>query len=143
MGRRRVSAVATPDGCRTRPLRVFGWRQVSAVLDAATSVGRSAEGRTRVSEATSISQAPPCRMTFCSELHGVVRRGTLHSFPFDGARLPKNGIYVLFERGEVGHGGSRIVRVGTHRGDGELPSRLLQHFVMENKDRSIFRKHMG
>jgi len=24
-----------------------------------------------------------------------------------------------------------------------MPSRLLQHFVMENKDRSIFRKNIG
>jgi hypothetical protein len=82
-------------------------------------------------------------MSVCVELHRLVRHGTLHSFPFDVARLPRDGIYVLFERGETGHDGSRIVRVGTHRGDGELPSRLLQHFVRENKDRSIFRKHMG
>src|SRR5207244_8401049 len=94
-------------------------------------------------ETASLSQASSCRMTLCSELHGLVHRGTLHTFPFDSARLPRNGIYVLFERGETGHEGNRIVRIGTHRGDGELPSRLVQHFVMENKDRSIFRKHMG
>ena len=79
----------------------------------------------------------------CSELHSLALRGTLHAFPFDRARLPLNGIYVLFETGEEAHGGSRIVRVGTHTGDDQLPSRLVQHFVNENKDRSIFRKNIG
>jgi hypothetical protein len=82
-------------------------------------------------------------MMFCPELHRLVRRGTLHTFPFDSARLPLNGIYVLFERGEECHDGNRIVRVGTHTGDRQLRSRMLQHFVNENKDRSIFRKNIG
>ena len=79
----------------------------------------------------------------CAELHSLARRGTLHSFPFEVARLPTDGIYVLFEAGEESHGGKWIVRVGTHTGDGQLRSRLLQHFVMEHKDRSIFRKNVG
>lgn len=82
-------------------------------------------------------------MTFCPDLHRLVRPGTLHTFPFDSARLPLNGIYVLFERGEECHEGHRIVRVGTHTGNGQLRSRMLQHFVKENKDRSIFRKNIG
>jgi hypothetical protein len=49
----------------------------------------------------------------------------------------------LFEKGETAHGGDRIVRVGTHTGQGQLPSRLRQHFLNENKDRSIFRKNIG
>jgi hypothetical protein len=79
----------------------------------------------------------------CAELHAVARRGTLHSFPFDITRLPLNGIYALFEAGEECHGGPRTVRVGTHTGDRQLRSRMLQHFVKENKDRSIFRKNIG
>jgi hypothetical protein len=81
--------------------------------------------------------------TICSQLHSLARRGSEHSFPFDRARLPLNGIYLLFETGEEAHGSSRIVRVGTHTGDGQLPARLVQHFVQENKDRSIFRKNIG
>jgi hypothetical protein len=81
--------------------------------------------------------------TVCAKLHALTRKGTLHSFPFDATRLPLNGIYVLFQAGEESHGGSRIVRVGTHRGEGQLRSRLLEHFVNENKDRSIFRKNIG
>jgi hypothetical protein len=38
---------------------------------------------------------------------------------------------------------NRIVRVGTHTGNNQLPSRLRQHFLIENKDRSIFRKNIG
>ena len=64
-------------------------------------------------------------------------------FPFDEKDISKNGIYILFEKGEKGHGTDRIVRVGTHTGNNQLPSRLNQHFVNENKDRSIFRKNIG
>jgi hypothetical protein len=38
---------------------------------------------------------------------------------------------------------NRIVRVGTHTGRNQLRSRLKQHFLTENKDRSIFRKNIG
>ena len=57
--------------------------------------------------------------------------------------IPENGICVLFEEGEIGHGVDRIVRMGTHTGDNQLPSRLRQHFQNKNKDRSIFRKNIG
>jgi hypothetical protein len=66
-----------------------------------------------------------------------------HRFPFDENQIPLDGIYVLFEKGETAHGGDRIVRVGTHTGEGQLQSRLRQHFIAENKDRSIFRKNIG
>ena len=46
--------------------------------------------------------------------------------------------------GRADNGGCRgIVRVGTHTGVNQLRSRLQQHFVKENKDRSIFRKNIG
>lgn len=55
----------------------------------------------------------------------------------------KNGVYLLFETGEHRHDADRIVRVGTHTGTNQLRSRLKQHFIQENKDRSIFRKSIG
>jgi hypothetical protein len=61
----------------------------------------------------------------------------------DLASAPKNGIYVLFEKGEEGHGGERIVRIGTHRGQDNLALRIREHLYTPNKDRSIFRKHVG
>ena len=79
----------------------------------------------------------------CQELHFLANKLKFHRFPFDSKSLPLNGIYLLFEDGELAHGANRIVRIGTHTGANQLPSRLKQHFLMENKDRSIFRKHIG
>lgn len=54
-----------------------------------------------------------------------------------------NGIYIMFEKGEIYQGMDRIVRVGSHRSQGRLKGRLLDHFVKENADGSIFRKNIG
>jgi hypothetical protein len=79
----------------------------------------------------------------CGHLHQWARHKKRYRFPFDAKDIPSDGIYLLFEKGEEGHGGERVVRVGTHTGVGQLYHRLLQHFVVENKDRSIFRKNIG
>lgn len=81
--------------------------------------------------------------TACHALHTLANQWQIHSFPFDPGQIPADGIYVLFETGELGHGLKRIVRIGTHTGTGQLRSRLKQHFINESKDRSIFRKHIG
>ena len=82
-------------------------------------------------------------MSLCGQIHRMVNDMERLRFPFDKARIPRDGIYILFEKGETGHGGDRIVRIGTHTGEGQLPPRLRQHFLQENKDRSIFRKNIG
>jgi len=82
-------------------------------------------------------------MTVCAKIHDLFNRMPRFRFPFDASLIPRNGIYILFEQGEIGHGTDRIVRVGSHRGNGQLRSRLKEHFVKENKDRSIFRKNIG
>lgn len=79
----------------------------------------------------------------CHTIHQWFNGIKKHSFPFDKQDIPKNGIYILFEKGEFAHFTSRIVRIGTHTGKNKLPSRLKEHFVNENKDRSIFRKNIG
>ncbi|TDR14063.1 hypothetical protein [Marinomonas communis] len=79
----------------------------------------------------------------CETIHKLARSLKRHTFPFDDSEIPSNGIYILFEKDEKGHGGDRIVRVGTHTGDNQLRPRLKQHFLNENKDRSIFRKNIG
>lgn len=79
----------------------------------------------------------------CETIHVLTRGFERHGFPFDESKIPSNGIYILFENGEKGHHGDRIVRVGTHTGTNQLRSRLRQHFLNENKDRSIFRKNIG
>ena len=79
----------------------------------------------------------------CTRLHHLSRTRMVHQHPIDTDRVPRNGIYLVFENGERGHGGDRIVRVGTHTGHNQLRSRLREHFIRENKDRSIFRKNIG
>jgi hypothetical protein len=82
-------------------------------------------------------------MSVCEALHRWSNSLPIFRFPFDEKRIPLNGIYLVFEQGELAHGANRIVRVGTHTGTNQLPSRLRQHFVVGNKDRSIFRKNIG
>jgi hypothetical protein len=79
----------------------------------------------------------------CKQVHTLFSSRQVFQFPFDPSKFPKNGIYVLFEDGEFMHGTRRIVRVGTHTGKDQLRSRLRQHFMQENKNRSIFRKNIG
>ncbi|HEY1717844.1 MAG TPA: hypothetical protein VGH42_06055 [Verrucomicrobiae bacterium] len=79
----------------------------------------------------------------CHKLHLLFSEHSQFAFPFDANSIPRNGIYVLFEKGEFAHETDRIVRVGTHTGNNRLPSRLEEHYIKENKDRSIFRKNIG
>lgn len=79
----------------------------------------------------------------CTKIHEIASSLERHKFPFGETKIPLNGIYVLFQKGEKAHGQDRIVRVGTHTGDNQLCPRLKQHFLSENKDRSIFRKNIG
>jgi len=79
----------------------------------------------------------------CEAVHQLFSEVKRDTFPFDETQIPHNGIYILFEKGERAHGTDRIVRIGTHTGENQLRSRLRQHFVAENKDRSIFRKNIG
>jgi hypothetical protein len=67
-------------------------------------------------------------------LHHSANRLARFGFPFDDHRIPKDGIYLLEEEGETGHGEDGIVRVGMHTGEVQLPSRLQQHFLKEPKE---------
>ncbi len=80
----------------------------------------------------------------CEALHRAVNTATAMRYPFSTDSVPHLGIYIMLEEGEHAHGVHRIVRVGTHTGqNGTLGSRLADHYVRENKDRSIFRKNIG
>ncbi len=76
-------------------------------------------------------------------MHGIANKLERHHFPFKDSDIPFNGIYILFQKDEFGHDQERIVRIGTHTGDDRLCLRLEEHFLTENKDRSIFRKNIG
>lgn len=79
----------------------------------------------------------------CRRLHERLAELLRLGADFSPNEVPTNGVYVMFERGERAHGTNRIVRVGTHRGGSNLRQRLAEHFRKANKDRSIFRKHVG
>lgn len=79
----------------------------------------------------------------CHDLHQLLNELPAFGFPYVESHIPRNGLYVLFEKGEFAHETSRIVRIGTHTGNNQLRSRLKQHFLTEVKDRSIFRKNIG
>ena len=81
----------------------------------------------------------------CKTLHSWFNSLRRYQFPFaeNLESIPKNGIYIIFEKGETYDVLDRIVRIGTHTGNNRLRSRLHQHFTKENKDGSIFRKNIG
>ena len=94
----------------------------------------------------------------CRWLHEQLSQLPAHSFPFDLEELPENGIYFFYEKGEIwGHGGDepKIVRIGSHRGQGNLRSRISETYLLDERrlgfgrenakpaDRSIFRKNLG
>lgn len=83
--------------------------------------------------------------TIAYQLHSLFNAQKRYRFPFAEFKrdIPQNGIYVVFESGEKFYEFDRIVRIGTHTGTNQLYSRLNQHFIKENKNRSIFRKNIG
>ena len=80
----------------------------------------------------------------CWEVHKLVNG--LKSFQGSSEELPLNGIYFFFEDGESyekdGVKLERIVRVGTHREQGNFRRRIWYHYN-GNKNGSVFRKHLG
>lgn len=62
---------------------------------------------------------------------------TIDQVPFE------EGVYFMVDKNEEFCGYPRIVRVGTHKGDGRLKKRLGQHFMTEDKNGSILRKYVG
>lgn len=62
---------------------------------------------------------------------------TIDEIPFE------EGVYFIIDKNEIFDEYPRIVRVGTHKGDGRLKKRLKQHFMTEDKNGSILRKYIG
>lgn len=79
----------------------------------------------------------------CQILHEWANGLPKFSHGYSMEDLPRNGIYLVFEKGEMAHGVDRIVRVGTHTGQNNLGKRIFEHLYKPNKDRSVFRKHIG
>lgn len=79
----------------------------------------------------------------CERLHREFSLLPRLSIGYQEKQVLQNGVYVVFENGEAAHNTDRIVRIGTHTGEGNLPKRINEHLYASNKDRSIFRKHIG
>lgn len=79
----------------------------------------------------------------CERLHRELSLLPGLSIGYQERQVPQNGVYVVFENGEAAHNTNRIVGIGTHTGEGNLPKRINEHLYVPNKDRSIFRKHIG
>ena len=79
------------------------------------------------------------------ELHKLFNRLKRYSYPFELNDIPKNGIYICFDKNEClkGEKLNRVVRVGTHRTDGKLKRRIEKHFIKKRQRDSVFRNHIG
>lgn len=79
----------------------------------------------------------------CVRLHQMMSELPRYTWEEISSVPFRNGIYIVFEQGEMYHGLPRIVRVGTHTSPNRLRQRLRDHFVRENHNGSIFRKNIG
>lgn len=91
----------------------------------------------------------------CKDLHDRVRRAVRFAHPdyqvppanskeicSDFTKIPKNGVYIMFENGETAHPcdlNERIVRIGISEQPDRLPRRLKSHY----NGNSVLRKHIG
>ena len=94
----------------------------------------------------------------CKDLHDRVRRAVRFAHPdyqvppanskeicSDFTKIPKNGVYIMFENGETAHPcdyNERIVRIGINKKQDRLPRRLKSHYNGTVRT-SVFRKHIG
>lgn len=79
----------------------------------------------------------------CVRLHQMMSELPRYTWEEISSVPFRNGIYIVFEQGEMYHGLPRIVRIGTHTSPNRLRQRLRDHFVRENHNGSIFRKNIG
>ena len=93
----------------------------------------------------------------CKELHERLRRaGARFIYPgvqdnscdkricSDFTKIPKNGVYIMFENGETAHPcdyNERIVRIGINEQQDRLPRRVKSHYNGTVRT-SVFRKHL-
>lgn len=82
----------------------------------------------------------------CKIIHEILETLPEYDYKTPISKLPTDGIYFFYEDGEFYRNGiekrKRIVRVGTHRVDGNFRSRINNHYK-GNKNSSVFRKHLG
>ncbi|MDD9885316.1 MAG: hypothetical protein OXU62_12440 [Gammaproteobacteria bacterium] len=86
----------------------------------------------------------------CETIHKLIRGLPKHEFghssqefPAISHEIPSNGISLMYEKGEFGHGEKRIVWVGINEADGRFFDRIKDHFPNEKRESSILRRSIG
>jgi hypothetical protein len=82
-------------------------------------------------------------MTTYYKLTALFNQAQRHKYPYKESEIAKNGIYIMFEKGEKHLAFDRIVRIGSHTGPNRLFSRIDEHYIGDDHRDSIFRKHLG
>lgn len=82
-------------------------------------------------------------MTDYVRLHILFNGLKKFTYPYNETQISKNGIYILFESGELFKGLDRVVRIGSHTGNNRLFTRINEHYIKDDHRDSIFRKHLG
>ena len=78
---------------------------------------------------------------FNSSIHKLFNKAKRYKFPFK--KIPQNGLFVLFEKGEKFRDTDRIVYLGSNIKKDRLPKMLNFIFKEGNRDNTSFRKNIG
>lgn len=78
-----------------------------------------------------------------NKLTALFNRVRRHKYPYKESEIAKNGIYIMFEKGEKYFDLDRVVRIGSHTGQSRLFDRIDEHYIGDDHRDSIFRKHLG
>ncbi len=76
------------------------------------------------------------------KLYELLRTNTRYNGQSDLNSIPLNGVYVMYEKGELNDGKERIVRIGINEQQDCLRERIRSHYKGTIR-RSVFRKHIG
>lgn len=79
------------------------------------------------------------------KIHELFNDSTIknYSYPYNENSLPKNGIYILFEKGQMYNEYKRIVAVGGNTENDQLRTIINQHFGIGDTSKSSLRKNIG
>lgn len=83
------------------------------------------------------------QMTTYNKLTTLFNEAKRHKHPYEESEISKNGIYIMFEKGETHSNFDRVVRIGSHTGQNRLFDRIDEHYIGDDHRNSIFRKHLG
>jgi len=75
-------------------------------------------------------------------IHKLFNDTKRHTYPFP-EKIQKNGLFVLFEKGEKFQDEDRIVYVGSNNKENRIPKMLKYIFKDGNRDNTSFRKNIG